>query len=353
MSARSYDGRSKKDKEEQDAVVHKLRSSPTLYKLANKLLFNFIQLAKAANMSKADILFNISQQTLNAVRGKRTKKRRSVFNSTLRIKGDAIVKNGYNCKRYNCNEILECKSEEELLSFNLKNNIKLMQITSAFYPFQRNGVIFTYCIKNQPTLKKYILTRFKNLFHVPDTFTFNDLEAIIKRADKASWFMPWFFLYGLSKAHSTTHAVLGVDSDFVRRRISEFSSANTIELRTRDTHNTNEYNSDIQKVIKGTTYSQPVINGFWWNLMKKYNKQIIAGPSGSSMMLFISVFILTRMLPATFKNKRDILGLLLTDFYPTHHSISEILQVYAEDAKLPKYNLAMNDIEYLCKIGLK
>ena len=105
MSARTYDGRSKKDKEEQDALVYKLRSSPALYKLANKLLFNFIQLAKAANISKADILANLVQQNFNPEKRDKTRKRRSVFRSTLRIKGNAIVKNGYNCKRYNCNKI--------------------------------------------------------------------------------------------------------------------------------------------------------------------------------------------------------------------------------------------------------
>jgi hypothetical protein len=95
---------------------------------------------------------------------------------------------------------------------------------------------------------------------------------------------------------------------------------------------------------------KPIYNGIWWNIMKKNNKQIFAGPSSSSILCYELLFNISNILDKTFVNKVKLLCLIIADYYPIHHSISEILQLYTEDAKLPKYNLSMNDCNYLKKL---
>ena len=45
-----------------------------------------------------------------------------------------------------------------------------------------------------------------------------------------------------------------------------------------------------------------------------------------------------------------LLYCILADYYQLYHSISEVLQEYSVDAKFKKYNLSMNDLEYIKKL---
>ncbi len=352
----TYDGRPNSVKEAEDALICKLRSSPILYKLANKILFHYIQLAKAGGITRREMIYFIGQQTVNPVRSKRNTTRRRVSLSlrkyTFKVKGDAIVKNGYNCNKYNCEAIIDCSSEAELLEFNIKHNISLLQITSAFYIFQRNPKVINYCVRTKPYLQSRVLNAFKKLFHVPDSFTFSDLDKLASKS-YGSWFYPWIIAFGYSNVYNLYHRNLYNDPDYVRKRMGEIKKASNLVLNEKSGCLADQYNSNITSVVKGTTYYRPTINGVWWNLNKKYKKLLIAGPSGSSILFYDMIFNITGILKNTFKNKRDSLALLLADYYPIHHSISEILQVYTEDAKLPKYSLEMNDIDYLRRIGIR
>ena len=352
----TYDGRPNSVKEAEDALVCKLRSSPILYKLANKILFHYIQLAKTVGITRREMIYFIGQQTVNPERSKRNSTRRRVSLSlrqyTFKVKGDAIVKNGYNCKKYNCEAIIDCKSEAELLEFNIKHNISLLQITSAFYIFQRNPKVINYCIRENPILQTRVLKVFRDLFSVPNSFTFSDLDALVSKS-YGTWFYPWLVLYGNTKSFNLPHRNLYNDPDYVRKRMGEIKKASNLVLNKKSGCLADQYNSNIKSIVKGTTYYRPTINGVWWNLNKKYKKLLIAGPSGSSILFYDMIFNVTRILKPTFRNKRYALELLIADYYPTYHSLSEILQVYTEDAKFPKYSLDMNDLEYLRRIGIR
>lgn len=81
--------------------------------------------------------------------------------------------------------------------------------------------------------------------------------------------------------------------------------------------------------------------------MKKYKKEIIAGPSSSSGLCFQFIFEISNIFTNTIKNKFILLCLIICDYYPYFHSVSEILQIYSSDANLNKYNLEINDVDYL------
>ncbi len=356
MSSYEYDGRPKAVKEAEDNLVCSLRSNPVLYRLANKILFRLIQLAKAAKITNREILYFIKQQNFNEEQAKKNSTRRrtslKIRKYTFRIKGDAIIKNGYNCGRYNCNNILKCATEDELLAFNIKNGIKLLQITGAYYIFQRNPKIITYCIEHNPHLQYRVLKTFRGLFHVPDSFNFEQLTKIVKKSG-GHWFFPWLLMYGVSPVQSLFHRNLAMDPDYVRKRMNNISKLSNVVLNSTEGCISEQFDSNIKNIVKGTTFYRPTFNGVWWNIMKQYKKHVVAGPSGSSVVFYDIIFNVTGILKKNFKNHVNALALLIADYYPAYHSIAEILQLYTEDAKLPKYSLEMNDIEYLRRIGIK
>ena len=339
-------------RQREDDLICSLYNSDKLYKLANRILFRYLQLAKRAGLSRATIIDNIGY--LNFNKKKKTHKAYSRIPSPdFSIPGNAITKNGYNCTRYNCNEILKCANESELLAFNKKHNIKLLQITSAYYRFQMDRAIITYCVRTNSVLQVRVMKTFRELFHVPDSFKFADLESLVTRSE-GFWFIPWLLFFAVSKVQSLMHRNLNEDVDYIRRWIRQLGSAANVELVSRSEIPClrNQYNSDVNRIVSGNTFMKPTVNGIWWNLMKKYKKQIIAGPSSSSVIFYDVVFNITGILEPTRKNKVSALALVLADYYPVHHSISEILQLYTEDADLPTYSLDMDDIEYLRRLGI-
>ena len=86
--------------------------------------------------------------------------------------------------------------------------------------------------------------------------------------------------------------------------------------------------------------------------MDKYDKPYIGGPSGSTSLLYITLFHFYQF-PFTYKNKILLLGSLIADYIPLWHTIPEILlSAYPEfkDKKIPKYTLDKDPVLYSIKL---
>ena len=87
-------------------------------------------------------------------------------------------------------------------------------------------------------------------------------------------------------------------------------------------------------------------------IMKTHNQKYIGGPSGSTSVLYITLFQLYRF-PFTYKNKIMLLGLLIADYVPLWHTIPEILlMAYPEwkDNKIKPYTLDQDPVLYSIRL---
>jgi hypothetical protein len=350
------DFRSDNQKKLEDDYVCSLRKDDTLYRFSSDLLFKNIQLAKKANLSSKEIVNIIRLHMFNRNKNKTRKQYYQKFNipykrSKFTLKKNAVLKNGYDCYTNNCYNIINFNTENELYEFNRKNNITLLQLTSAFFDFKSNNKIITYCIKNTPNLRKKVLIFMNEYFGTPKSFTFYDLEKLVK-ASRGRWFISWIFAYGLNDIHNVFHRGINNDEDYIRNKIKVFNRETDI-IRS-DTSNfrclKNQYSKNLKKLVVGSTYYKLENNSIFVNLFKKYNKNIISGPSGSASLTYSYIFNASNLLKETNENKVLLLKMVIADYYDIYHSISEILLQYSADAKFPLYDLSMNDIEYINKL---
>jgi hypothetical protein len=83
-------------------------------------------------------------------------------------------------------------------------------------------------------------------------------------------------------------------------------------------------------------------------IMKTNKTDYIGGPSGSTGLIYITLFHFYDF-PFTYKNKIMLLGLLIADYIPLWHTIPEILLLaYPEfkDPSIKKYSLDKNAVVY-------
>ncbi len=350
MKIISKDYRTAKTRKKENTFSCNLKNNPYLYKFACRLLFNVIKLAKKVGYSDDELLEFIQMKRFNPVKGAKTRKIYSRLPPPdFMLKKNVILKNGYTCKNYDCKELLNQPTWHKLYEWNKKYDIQLLQITSAMYKFQMENRIITYCIQHNPALKERIIKTFRKYFHVPESFGFNDLENLVKKSE-GFWFYPWLLFFMDSPIKNLMHRNLNEDKDYIRlwkRKLETPKNIYTTTLK-KSSCLKKQFNTRLTNVITGNTYMNPIYNGIWWNVMREYKKQILAGPSSSSVIFYEFMFNITNLLPKNRETKIKALALVLADYYPIHHSISEVLQLYTEDAHMPPYSLKMDDVEY-CK----
>ncbi len=326
-----------------------LKENPSLYKFACQLLFKVITLAKQVGYSDDEIVDFLESKNFNPSKKNRTRKVYSrIPPPDFTLQQNAILKNGYSCDSYDCKELLHMKSWKDIYRWNKEKNIKLLQITSSMYKFQMENRIITYCIQHSPILKERVVKAFRKYFHTPTSFSFQEIEVLVKESN-GFWFYPWLLFFMESSIQNLMHRNLNEDKDYIRtwkRTLEGPKNVKTMKLKPGSCLK-QQFNSSLKTVVTGNTYMQPTYNGIWWNLMQRYKKQILAGPSSSAVIFYQFFFSITKLIKPTRENKIKALGLLLADYYPIHHSMSEVLQLYTEDAALPTYSMNTSDVEYL------
>jgi len=347
------DFRSDMQKKLEDEYVCSLRKDDKLYRFSSDLLFKNIQLAKKANLSSKEIVNIIRYYLFNPNKSQSRKRYYQKFNgpykrSKITLRKNAVVKNGYDCYNFNCYKIINLKNKDELYKFNRANNIPLLKITSALYKFQSTNKIITHCVKNSPVLRNRIIKVMNEYFGTPASFAFSELEHLAN-SSRGSWFIPWIIYYGSYDIHNLLHRSMINNDDYVRIPKKIFTKQTEVIRKDIDdlTCLKKQYNKELDKVIVGTTYYKPFEHSIFLNLFKKYKKNAIAGPSGSSSLAYTYIFDISHILENTHENKILLLKMIIADYYEIHHSISEILLEYSADAKFPPYDLSMNDIDYI------
>jgi hypothetical protein len=151
------------------------------------------------------------------------------------------------------------------------------------------------------------------------------------------------------------HHNTDTDADYVRKWASDVefgkksnTSKYALETLRRENVKFDQLKDYSEKtLVLGKTYMRPRLNGVWFNLMKKYNKEVIAGPSSSAILGYQIIFDISKILPKNRKNKVLLLFCMIADYSMYYHSMSEVLQTYISEAELPAYTIDLNDLEYL------
>jgi hypothetical protein len=305
-----------------------IRNNFAVYKFASKMLWATISKALQVNMSFADI--------------------ESYLKSDIDVTGRNITvkKSGIDI------HLDKIHNFRQFFNFLQLAHVKFFQIMGALYKFTYDTKFITLIVRADVTLQQLILEKFRVYFAAPSSFTFEDLEDLIEKS-KGEWFIPWLITYTTSSKQNLVRHNLNYDSDYVREWVRgghglQYVNACSNDLLKSDVSLCSTY--DNVEMLKGNSYYKPVKDGIFENLMKKYGKEVIAGPSGSSIMTFQLVFNILKILTSE-KDKIMLLLCLVGDYYPIHHSIPEILMLYPEEASLPKYDLSMDPVEYIQKLA--
>jgi hypothetical protein len=86
------------------------------------------------------------------------------------------------------------------------------------------------------------------------------------------------------------------DKDYIREWVKNITMDDINKKSQKDINcikDEYKYNYDI---VIGNTFMKPINNGIFWNVMKENNKEIFAGFSSSSVLIYNSIFNVTHIL---------------------------------------------------------
>ena len=278
-----------------------------------------------------------------------------------------ILKPGYLCEvgKNDCEAILNIQNKEEFLAYNKSNKISFLQIMGALYKFPTDPQYIKAVIDNDIILQEQFMIAIRLFFRVPDSMTYLEYSKIINES-YTHWFYPWVYTFLFNRKPNFIHQMKSADdSVYLRKVIEKSTSTREYKLFTKPINAvkckadnfTNYDNQNDLKLVAGNTYVTPRDNGVWYNTLRAYKKEMIAGPSGSTVFIYQNVFDISKILEKNGNNEIMLLMAILADYTGFYHSTTEILQVYSEESQnIPKYTLDMNDVDYIRdlmkKVGL-
>jgi len=325
------DFRSKDVKEKEDQYISMLLHNNELYNFACKILFLIINHCKVIGLSKIFVTNILSSSKLKGI----------------------ILKMGYTLE--DASTLYNIQSLKEFILWNKERNVAFLQIMSAFYKFQRDNEFVKKCIEHDKALMGKFMNTVCKYFKLPTSLTYSELTRQIIEKSYGQWFYLWVITFLQSSKINLMHRHADTDGDYIRIWASDVEFGNKSNTSKYKLHTVTRKNIKFNQLkeypektlVLGKTYMRPRLNGVWFNLMKKYKKEVIAGPSSSAILGYQIIFDISKIIPKTEKNKVLLLLCMIADYSIYYHSMSEVLQTYVSEAELPSYTIDMNDVEYL------
>ena len=234
---------------------------------------------------------------------------------------------------------------------------KFLKVTSSLNSLVEPEYTF-YHVDFNKKLQKIFIKQLKKLMLI-NNINWSDIKEFynsLKNNKERNMYNFFIFdiIYSADKSVDSIYRNNLGNMNFFRDRLQNFkhNKNNYIKIKNCNksivtNNNFNEYgiynSTERYTIDKGSPY---------YNIMNKYNTVFLGGPSGSTALMYITLFHLY-MFPFTYKNKILLLGMLIADYIPLWHSIPEILlSAYPEfkDPKIKKYTLGQNSIEYCIKL---
>lgn len=367
-------------KDSENAYIRTILESDTHYQFASNLLLKYIKKYVEYECDLKILIQHLSMKDTDKVVIDNNQNKESIGKIAYKSGDFIITELGRVLSTENRSNYSEFKTyvnefnDTNFLEKNMRtlifghNRITFSQIMGAIYPFQTDNEFTKKCIedKNNSELKIDFVNKVFDYFSIgkkPDSDLDDNYKLITELLEKKSqsqqtenkthfgnWFHLWVLTYVNNKNNNLLHNNLINDPDYVRTDNRFFTKQKQyIQEIKKDDVKYNQFPINLSKrnFFLGCNKYTPVENGFWFNLMKENNKQIISGPSSSCVLCYQMAFKIAKVLEETPENKFLLLECILADYYDFFHSISEVLQEYTVDAGFAKYHLGMNDLEYI------
>lgn len=253
-------------------------------------------------------------------------------------------------------QIFNFINQQDKLQFKNFLSSKFFKVTSTInYLVEPEYTI--YHVNFNKSLQHIFILQVKKLLLIKH-ITWNSIIQIYnKLKNKNDRLMYNFFvfdlIYSADKIDTIYRNNLG-NFNFFRDRLTNINH---------NKHNYKKINNCNKSILDKTNYNEYGIynstekykiqpNSPYAKIMKMNNQPYIGGPSGSTALMYITLFYFYNF-PFTYKNKIMLLGLLIADYVPLWHTIPEILlSAYSEfkDSKIEKYTLDKNSVLYSIKL---
>jgi hypothetical protein len=301
--------------------------------------------------------FKIFYYMLNYWKRLMPKKWSSLIKHSLieEIKDNDILKIGFT--KTEINTIIKLVNEKNKLELKQYLKPKFLKVTSCINKLVEPEYTI-YHVNSNKKLQKVFISHLQNIMfdkNVTWKKIIQYYNSIKNKKEKQMYnFFVFDLIYGYNKDIDSIYRDNLGNMNFFRDRLSIFKhdkqnykKINECNKSIIDKDNYNEYgiynSTERYKIQPNSPYAE----------IMKTNKQLyLGGPSGSAGLMYITLFQLYEF-PFTYTNKIMLLGLLIADYVPLWHTISEILLTsYPEfkDSNINKYTLDKDPVLYSIKL---
>jgi hypothetical protein len=272
-----------------------------------------------------------------------------------KVNGNVIQSIGFTPQEIK--NVLEYTEKKDLKAFTKYLVGMFYKVTASINNLSKPDFTF-YHVDIHKDLQTLFLKELQRLFFI-ENITWKDIQNLFfslkSPVDKTQFH---FFLFDLLySSNSKVHSIYRINlsyMDFFREKWREthHTERNFIKLNQCNKSITERENYQDYGIYDATEKYRISPNNPYAKIMKFENSSYISGPSGSTSILYISLFHLYHY-PFTYKNKVLLLGTLIADYIPLWHTLPEILLSAIPEFqtnKIPSYRLDKNPLSYCLRI---
>ena len=236
---------------------------------------------------------------------------------------------------------------------------KFFKVTSVLNNLSKPDFTF-YHVNVNKSLQNEFIKNLDILFLIKD-FKWNDFIKIYNSSPKNyrksyNYFIFNIIIYGSNdKQNMSLYKKNLVYFDFIKKNIQEDKKNRSSVLKRIKNCNKScisEKNYEEYRIYDARNFYEIDKKMPYAKIMNKLNEPYLAGPSGSTSILYINLFKFYSF-PETKENKVMLLCVIIADYIPLWHTLSEILlssNIELQPYISVDYNLKDNPIDYVVKI---
>jgi len=235
---------------------------------------------------------------------------------------------------------------------------KFFKVTSVLNNLSKPELTF-YHVNVNERLQNDFINNLKKLFLI-ENFSWNDFVKIYNSSPKTyrksyNFFIFNIIVYGSNdKENMSLYKKNLVYFDFIKKSVpSDEKNRSSILKRIKECDKTSISDADYNdyRIYDSRNFYKIDTKMPYAKIMNKFGQAYLGGPSGSTSILYISLFHFYSF-PETKDNKILLLCVIIADYIPLWHTLSEIL--LSSNVELEKYvssyNLTDDSVDYVYKI---